>query len=223
MEMRSREMSYSSSEPAGTRLSPMTASEPPNPSAGGTVTSRRPPARMSEMPSSRPAQIAPEAGRDPKTNTEGFPRSLVSKITSPPARSWKSTMVRYPGTGCEPPPTLRSVYFTPEGLVISRSSETSFVPASSRATSRRVFTCSETTPKVRTPSQANPPASPKRRVKAVAIQSVESACRLLALVAFRDSSTSELPFFCVFSSMTTVLAVSSSADTFRVLSARSFQ
>jgi hypothetical protein len=43
--------------------------------------------------------------------------------------------------------------------------------------SRQPSTCSETTPKVRKPSHARPPASPKRRVSVEANQSVESACR----------------------------------------------
>lgn len=49
--------------------------------------------------------------------------------------------------------------------------------AENRATRFCSLTCSPMTPNARKPTQASPPASPKRRVSCDDIQSVESACR----------------------------------------------
>lgn len=52
---------------------------------------------------------------------------------------------------------------------------TDLVLASCCATSKRVLSCSETTPKARNPTHASPAPMPNRRVSDVATQSVESA------------------------------------------------
>jgi hypothetical protein len=77
--------------------------------------------------------------------------------------------------------------------VATSCASTACVPLSSRATSCLVLSCSETTPKVSTPSHARPPATPKRRVKNVATGSVLSALRVRRFLGGPPASSPSSP------------------------------
>ena len=111
---------------------------------------------------------------------------LVSKTVSFASRSRTVTFAPHKNPCCtySPPPLTSSSYDVDSLIftVVRFSSATAFVFSFSSLVSRLVFNCSETTPNVNRPSQAKPPFKPNRRVRKVAIKSVESACRLLLLL-----------------------------------------
>mmetsp|Transcript_12439 Transcript_12439/g.30044 ORF Transcript_12439/g.30044 Transcript_12439/m.30044 type:complete len:210 (+) Transcript_12439:253-882(+) len=140
---------------------------------------RLPPCFIVPTPSITPLQMGP-CGR-PNVKISCRPTLRVSRTTAPVLSTVATTLAasRYPGRGCSPPPVRESVYRSPDGVVTSTSAApaTSSVPSAASRTSRRVLSCSVTTPKVRMPSHARPPAMPKRRVRKLEMASVLSALR----------------------------------------------